>query len=250
MRITKLEGVSSLTIVDNITLYGSTIHALTADQEFIKSIISSVSYPLPDVEIVILPFVIGRIDDYAMQVDGVAAYAERKIYLSAFHRFDWNTEAYRLQAWVKTLLHEIGHMVHYEYLPQPHYGPPEGLWKTFCEVGNVPTINNSYETSIAEAFAEWWRLLFSTASQAIPHRHGLRYRTGLKEWILSLTGALTLAVDHKCAYWMGGVTLLDVGPSIQNGRALVPLRFVTERFGNKIEWMDPETIAIWPKAGG
>ena len=253
MKITKLEGISYLAILDNITLYGSTVNAIPADPEYIGQVIASVEYPLPDVEVVILPFIIDRIDDEHFSrlgpVDGVAAYAARKIYLTAFHRFDWNTEAHRQMGWAKTCLHEIGHMVHHSYLPYPAYGEPQGLWQTFAQVAH-PMANNSYETSLAEHFAEWWRFLVSPLSQGVPHRHGLPYRTGIKEWLYSLAGAQGFAIGHKVQYFHGECVQRDVAPIILDGRTFVPLRYIAEMFGYEVGWSGPETVIIWPKVGG
>jgi len=247
MRLTKLTGISQLTILGNITLYGQITHALSADPDYIRQVITSVQYPMPDdVEVVILPFIIQRIDDNHGQVDGVAAYAERKIYLSAFHRFDWNTEAFRLQAWAKTCLHELGHMVHYQHLPKPQYGAPQGLWQTFSQVA-YPLANNSYETSLAEHFAEWWRFLFGPMSRGVPHRHGLPYRTGIMEWMLSLAGAQTWALGHKTQYQQGTAEQRDIAPFAVDGRTMVPLRYVAEMFGHRVDFIEPETIVIWLK---
>ena len=249
MKVTKLEGISSLAIVDNVILYGDLRNAIPADPEHIRQVIDSVEYPLPDVEIIILPFIIDRIDDNAGPVDGVAAYKERKVYLSAFHRLDFTTEAHRQLAWAKTVLHEVGHMVHYEYLPYPAYGAPKGLWQTFCQVGKVPTTNNSYENSLAEAFAEWWRFLFSPVSQSIPHRHGLKYVTGLQAWMRSLPGALTLALEHKAIFHRGEVIPIDVAPLAVQGRTMVPVRFIAENLNRvgaitRVGWIAPETVYI------
>ena len=249
MKITKLEGISYLAILDNITLYGSTVNAIPADPEYIGQVIASVEYPLPDVEVVILPFIIDRIDDHWGPVDGVAAYAKGKIYLTAYHRLDFIAEAYRNLAWAKTCLHEIGHMIHYEHLPYPAYGVPQGLWQTFCQVGKVPTTNSSYENSLAEAFAEWWRFLFSPISQSIPHRHGLPYVTGLQAWMRSLPGALTLALEHKAIFHRGEVIPIDAAPLALQGRTMVPLRFIAENLNRvgtitRVGWIAPETVYI------
>ena len=156
---------------------------------------------------------------------------------------------YPSPAFLKTCLHEIGHMVHYEHLPYPAYGTPTALWHTFCQVGNVPTANSSYENSLAEAFAEWWRFLFSPMSQSISHRHGLLYVTGLQAWMRSLPGALTLALDHKAIFHRGEVIDIDVAPLAFQGRTMVPVRFVAEnlnRVGHitRVGWIAPETAYI------
>ena len=140
-------------------------------------------------------------------------------------------------------------MVHYEHLPYPAYGTPTALWHTFCQVGNVPTANSSYENSLAEAFAEWWRFLFSPMSQSISHRHGLLYVTGLQAWMRSLPGALTLALDHKAIFHRGEVIDIDVAPLAFQGRTMVPVRFVAEnlnRVGHitRVGWIAPETAYI------
>lgn len=254
MQVTRLEGISQLAILDSITLYGSTRNALVADPEYIRQVMASVEYPVPDdIEVIILPFILERIDEqkYVRNgvVDGVAVYSARKVYVSAFHLFDWNSEAYRLQAWAKTCLHEIGHMIHGQYLPAPRDGQPDGLWVAFTQV-TYALANNSYETSLAEHFAEWWRFLFSPMTQGVPHRHGLPYKTGIKEWMLSLAGALGLAIDHNKAYVRGDIIPLKGAPIIHNGMAYVPLRFTSEVDGKRVQWSNPHTIAIWPKIGG
>ncbi|MBT9168008.1 MAG: hypothetical protein DDT19_01352 [Syntrophomonadaceae bacterium] len=246
IKVTVLESISQLTILDSITLYGSTAGAIPASLEHIRQVIASVQYPLPEgIEVIILPFIIDRIDDMFVPADGVAAYATRKIYLSAFHRFDFSTPAHMRLGWARTTLHELGHMVHYAHLPAPAFGVPTGLWDVFQQVGGMRIANRTYDSSLAEAFAEWWRLLFSPLTQTLPHRQNLTFRIGIKEWMLSLTGALALAINHNRAYQRGFAFVLENTPIIHRGRTFVPLRFVSEAVGKRVEWRDPHTIIVW-----
>ncbi|MBR3933986.1 MAG: N-acetylmuramoyl-L-alanine amidase [Clostridia bacterium] len=43
-------------------------------------------------------------------------------------------------------------------------------------------------------------------------------------------------IDSKIAYLNGAVYALDVAPTIINGRTLVPVRFVSENLGYKVDW--------------
>lgn len=106
-----------------ITAIGVTISSLNSD-------ISAIKYPLPDFEVFLLPFIIEKIDGKHQIANGMAWYAENRIYLGALHPLDVRGEDNRRLAWETTLLHEIGHLVHYKHLPPPALGTPRGLWAT------------------------------------------------------------------------------------------------------------------------
>jgi len=64
-----------------------------------------------------------------------------------------------------------------------------------------------------------------------------------------------LVIGSTTARVNGQARTLDAAPFIQNGRTLVPLRFVSEAFGAEVEY-DPATTAIsivdpnWPPGAG
>ena len=256
IKITTLTGINTLTIGNGIVVKGTTSNIVMPTQAHCQTVINNIQFPMPlGIEIILLPFRITEVDGYGSPADGIAHYASKKIYLSAFWTDEFTTVAYRLRAWEKTLAHELGHLVHYAYLAAPQYGNPVGLWQTFKTVHNISHANNSYETDLSEAFAESWRLIFVPMTQHTPHRHGVNWGViGLKEWMLSLTKCMTVAVSstvaHNKIYTNGTVTQVDVPAQIVSGRTMVPLRFIAEQMGKLIgktittEWSDPNTVII------
>lgn len=256
IKITTLTGINTLTIGNGIVVKGVTQNIVTPTQAHCQTVINNIKFPMPPgIEIILLPFRITDLDGYASSADGIAHYASKKVYLSAFWTDEFTTVTYRLRAWEKTLAHELGHLVHHAYLPAPQYGTPIGLWQTFKTVHNINHANNSYETDLSEAFAESWRLIFVPMTQHTPHRHGVNWNiVGLKEWMLSLTKAVTIAVSgtvtHNKIYANGLVTQADVPPQMLNGRTMVPLRFLTDAIGKLVgrtittEWSEPNTVII------
>lgn len=236
----KLTGITSLE-----TSFGtiSGVAGIQADPVKLQALLDTVTYPLPECEIILLPFIIHQIGEWYTMADGIADYENGRIYLTAYHPLDFNSDYYRELAWLKTLSHEMGHIVHDKYLPRAAYGQPEGLWATFKEVHQLDTPNTTYANSLEEAFAETWRLLF-TPTQANKHKQGVTIPTGVKEWMLSLAGQMGLAIGHKTLYVNGECIPMDVAPIIIDGRTMVPLRFVAENLGREVGWSDPETIII------
>lgn len=55
---------------------------------------------------------------------------------------------------------------------------------------------------------------------------------------------ISLTIDQRKASINGAVKDLDEPPMIQNGRTLVPLRFVGEAFGNKVDYHKAGNIAV------
>lgn len=245
MRITVLSGITSVTVAGSLVA-GTTSNAIPANQTHIRNVLNSIKYSLPNFEVFILPFIIETIDGAHQIANGMAWYEENRIYLGAIHPLDVRGDANQKLAWETTLLHEIGHLVHYTHLPPPRLGTPTGLWRTFSQVA-YSTTNSNYFTSLEEQFAEWWRWYFGPNTQTIPHRQNLSPKTGIREWMLSLIGATTMAIGHNRYYADGQVLERDATPTIINGRTFLPIRHVAELLGRRVEWIDPETVAIWKK---
>ena len=247
-KVTVLTGISQITVAGSL-VSGSTARAIPADAAHVRRVLDAIKYPLPkDIEVFLLPFIIEKIDGKHQIANGMAWYAENKIYLGALHPLDVRGEENQRIAWETTLLHEIGHLVHYAHLPPPALGTPTGLWATFAGVAH-PLDNRAYFTSHEEQFAEWWRWCFGPQTRGIPHRQNLAYKTGIMEWMLSLTGAAAMAIGHRRYYVRGQVLQRDAAPTIIDGRAFLPIRHVAELLGHKVDWVEPETVVIWPKVG-
>lgn len=245
-KVITLTGITQTAVAGSI-VSGSPARAVPADRAHIQSTLDAIKYPLSkDIEVFLLPFIIEKIDGAHQIANGLAWYSERKIYLGALHPLDVRGEDNRRLAWETTLLHEIGHLIHYEHLPPPALGAPTGLWATFAEVAHQ-TDNRSYFNSLEEQFAEWWRWCFGPQTRSIPHRQNFAYKTGIMEWLLSLTGAVTMAIGHQRYYVRGQVLQRDAAPTIINGRTFLPIRHVAELLGYKVDWLEPETVVIWPK---
>lgn len=59
---------------------------------------------------------------------------------------------------------------------------------------------------------------------------------------------ISLVIDSDTVYTAQGAVKLPVAPKVVNGRALVPLRFVTEQMGMRVEWEGTtKTIQIFQK---
>ncbi len=69
----------------------------------------------------------------------------------------------------------------------------------------------------------------------------------------SLSGVVALKVDNPNAYAKGAKTYvdtanLDIKPIVQNGRTLVPVRFISEKFGASVGWDDiTQTVTVKTK---
>ena len=69
----------------------------------------------------------------------------------------------------------------------------------------------------------------------------------------SLSGVVALKVDNPNAYAKGAKTYvdtanLDIKPIVQNGRTLVPVRFISEKFGANVGWEDAtQTVTVRTK---
>ncbi len=72
---------------------------------------------------------------------------------------------------------------------------------------------------------------------------------------LTLGDVVALKVDNPNAYAKGSKTYVDtenlgIKPIVQNGRTLVPVRFIAEKFGAKVGWEDAtQTVTVTSKAG-
>lgn len=66
----------------------------------------------------------------------------------------------------------------------------------------------------------------------------------------SLSGVVALKVDNPNAYAKGAKTYvdtanLDIKPIVQNGRTLVPVRFISEKIGADVGWYEPtQTVTV------
>ncbi|CCQ94419.1 hypothetical protein CULT_190001 [[Clostridium] ultunense Esp] len=60
---------------------------------------------------------------------------------------------------------------------------------------------------------------------------------------------VVITIGKKTAYANGGIVPLDVPAKIVNGRTLVPIRFVSERYGAKVTW-DGKAYAVYVETGG
>lgn len=178
---------------------------LSANPEKLQRAIDAIKYPIPRFEVVILPFILDQIGGRTGIADGVADYANSTIYLSAYHRLEPNSEYWREINWLKTLMHEIGHLVHYAYLPPPSLGEPTGLWRTFRHVHKLNLANSNYFNSLEECFAESWRLMFAPQTQVIPHKQGLTSWTlpDVHSWMKSLDGSVVIRIG-QLDYFQGG----------------------------------------------
>ncbi len=71
----------------------------------------------------------------------------------------------------------------------------------------------------------------------------------------TLGNVVALKVDNPNAYAQGAKTYvdtenLDIKPIVQNGRTLVPVRFIAEKFGAEVGWEDAtQTVTVNSKAG-
>ncbi|MEI6310163.1 MAG: copper amine oxidase N-terminal domain-containing protein, partial [bacterium] len=65
---------------------------------------------------------------------------------------------------------------------------------------------------------------------------------------VSMPSQLTLAQESAIQLWIGKKDIsingqsqmMDVAPFIQNGRTLVPVRFISEALGAKVDWIDAD----------
>lgn len=249
MKITTLTGISQLSICDSITLYGTNTDVIVPSLAIVEEVLDSIResrYPLPlDIEIVLLPFRITAIDDILTTPDGLAHYSAMKVYLSAFWANEFNQPFYAQEAWQKTLAHELGHLVHAAYLPHAELGVIQPMWQTFRSVHGVDHANTTYENSLAEAFAESWRLLFCPITRYIGHRHWINWRIiGLEEWMRSLDGTGVMSFEHFTMYRAGKRLPIDRAPEATNGRTMVPVRHMAELLGCEADWIPPRIVTV------
>jgi hypothetical protein len=205
-------------------------------------VVNAISFPLPDIEVVLLPFIARKGGtDYA----GVTDYSGEHIYLSAI---DMAPEPKDLSPLKALWAHEFGHAVQDHYLPTLKFGPNwpvTGPWQTFKEVNQLTLDNLTYETALQEAFAESWAKQFYPPARAFQYRvNGTWDVEGLREWFYSLTGQLMFRPDHPKAYKNGTVIPLLKAPRVEDGVTLLPLRSVAETLGAYVEW-DGESIHIF-----
>lgn len=201
------------------------------------------NYPLPYLEIYLLPFALDKINGGFVMADGVTM-PSGAIYMGALDLVSFVSRDAAQRSALKTLAHEIGHAVHAYAGMKTKYGPLEGLWLNYQIIQRHTFANDRYDTSAHEAFAESWRMLFAPEYRDFPHRQGLDWQApGLREWMLSLTGAVVLRPDHQRAYLAGEIIELDKSPRVEDGRTLIPLRAVAQLLGHSVHW-DGESIII------
>jgi len=56
--------------------------------------------------------------------------------------------------------------------------------------------------------------------------------------------SIGLQIGNPTAMVNGDVVVLDVPPELVNNRTFVPIRFIAETFGAKVEWVYPEKKVI------
>ncbi len=202
------------------------------------------NYPLPDLEIYLLPFTLDRINGSFVLADGVTM-PSGAIYMGALDLVSFVSRDGALRSALKTLAHEIGHAVHAKAGMVTRYGELRGLWLNYQAMQGSTFANDRYDNSAHEAFAESWRMLFAPDYRDAPHRQGLDWQApGLREWMLSLVpGVVALRPGHRCAYRAGEIIELDKAPRVEDGRTLVPLRAVAQLLGHPVHW-DGESIII------
>lgn len=202
------------------------------------------NYPLPDLDIYLLPFTLDKINGSFVLADGVTMPSGR-IYMGALDLVSFVSRDGALRSALKTLAHEIGHAVHAEAGMVTTYGELQGLWLNYQAMQRHTFANDRYDNSAHEAFAESWRLLFAPEYRDVPHRQGLDWKApGLREWMLSLApGVVALRPDHLYAYRAGEIIELDKAPKVEGGRTLIPLRAVAQLLGHPVHW-DGESIII------
>ncbi|MDH4619948.1 copper amine oxidase N-terminal domain-containing protein [Brevibacillus sp. AY1] len=68
---------------------------------------------------------------------------------------------------------------------------------------------------------------------------------------VTIGGKIKLRVNSSVVEVGGGKTVhMDTVARLQNGRTFVPVRFVSEALGQKVEWDAPAmTVLIWSKGG-
>jgi len=59
------------------------------------------------------------------------------------------------------------------------------------------------------------------------------------ETLIQRSLEMLLTIDSNTAYVDGKAMTLDVPPTILNQRTMVPLRFISEALGAKVEWIGP-----------
>jgi hypothetical protein len=217
------------------------VEPLTVD--FVQQAVDRIAgnYPLPDLEIYLLPFVFERLNGSLAPIVG-ATLLSGAIYMGALDLIGFASREDALKETLKTLAHEVGHAVHRAAGMQTA-NMKAGLWLNY-EAMQGHTFTNSRDDAANEGFAESWRMIFAPDTRHIPHRQGLNWQaSGLREWMLSLNGSLVLRPDHAKAYKGGQVIELDKAPRVEDGRTLIPLRYVAELLGHPVHW-DGQSIII------
>ena len=146
------------------------------------------------------------------------------------------TDEWRADRALKTLLHEIGHHIHFSFLPYHSAAKKDpGLWEPWSEAtghelefyrgGRHDTVR-SYE-EFANDFRDWLMGLVGGAARK-------RFYFGL--WGQEYVMKIELEIGNKIIRVDGVPKEMDVAPFIQDGRTFVPLRFVSEALGARVDW--------------
>ena len=150
------------------------------------------------------------------------------------------TDAWRADRALKTLLHEIGHLIHFDFLPHHSAAKVEpGLWQPWSEAtgyelefdrGGRHDSVKSYE-DFANDFRDWLMGIVGGAE-----RKKFYYSLWGQEYIMKIE----LEIGSKVIKVDGVLKEMDVAPFIKDGRTFVPLRFVSEALGAEVDW-EPKT---------
>jgi hypothetical protein len=223
---------------------GDRANVIVADVARARAFVAGMDYPLPQLRLVVLPFCLLNMNGQGIFADAVTDYAASTIYLGAQISGDF-LPGWSEPAFLKSSAHEIGHLVHARYLPPWQAGTPTGKWADFASVQGYKGTNDSYLNAINECFAESWRLCF-TDTGLFPHKQGYSITPGLRAWFLALAGGnhIDLWLNSRRVVIDGREATLDTAPILNNGRSLVPLRFVAETFGATVIWHDDGHIEI------
>ena len=151
---------------------------------------------------------------------------------------------------LRTLLHEIGHHIHYSFLPTNHAAMRNpGLWKGWAEVtdreldfvrragmGN-PSIVYSYE-HFANDFRDW----IMEGPKWDIERTVYYYGLWGQEWISPMK-EIEMFIGQDVYFVDGDKKQMDTAPVLQDGRTMVPVRFIADELGMVIGW-DAEQMKV------
>lgn len=230
MKITVLTGIDRYTMPHGeelVAVGGRRGRELQPDPELLRKFVDTIPFQLPEFELLLMPFEMRYGGALAL---GVAAYDTNQIFLTAIDPLEYNDQEWIYRHWYAVLAHEIGHLVHEQFLPKPEITGAFQRTLPWRDFARVHDLKNNLEWKLPpEYFAEAWRLTFTTTGSYIPHKvEGavLPESRGLRDWFYSLLPS----------EWQE----TDVAPEAKDGRTLVPLRFITELFGANVDYIERE----------